>query len=63
MTERDLLDGMTFWQSEEYLLALENHPGISKNEGDSRSDGARKKVVVDASKCSLSKALAKAGVR
>lgn len=63
MTERDLLDGMTFWQSEEYLLALESRPGVLKGEGDSGNDGDRRKVVVDASKCSLSKALAKAGVR
>ncbi|MCK9327416.1 MAG: hypothetical protein M0P69_18125 [Bacteroidales bacterium] len=53
------MDGMTYWQSEEFMQALESY-GSSVQEEKKKSHGGR--VVIDASKQPLSKALSKAEV-
>ncbi len=54
------MDGMTYWQSEEFMQALESYGSDVKEEEKKKSHGGR--VVIDASKQPLSKALSKAEV-
>lgn len=53
------MDGMTYWQSEEFMQALKSY-GSGVKEEKKKSHGGR--VVIDASKQPLSKALSKAEV-